>query len=79
MVEFEYICYAVAVDNHIPRCLYDFGDYQQIFTKFWKSISPRSSIHFLHMMGGYIFTKFWFHWLMNMFLPHQHSLENILN
>ena len=30
MVEFEYICYAVAVDNHIPRYLYDFGDYQQI-------------------------------------------------
>ena len=34
MVEFEYICFAVAVDNHIPRCLYDFGDYQQIVTKF---------------------------------------------
>ena len=30
MVEFEYICYAVAVDNHIPRYLYDLGDYQQI-------------------------------------------------
>ena len=34
MVEFEYICFAVAVDNHIPRCLYDFDDYQQIVTKF---------------------------------------------
>ena len=33
MVEFEYICYAVTMDNHIPRYLYDFGDYQQIVTK----------------------------------------------
>ena len=32
MVEFEYICYAVAMDNHIPRYLYDFGDYQQIYS-----------------------------------------------
>ena len=33
MVEFEYICYAVAVDIHIPRYLYDFGNCQQIVAK----------------------------------------------
>ena len=32
-----------------------------------------------YLMGGRIFTKFWFHWLTNMFLPRQHALENILN
>ena len=37
MVEFEYKYYVVAVDNpymYIPRYLYDFGDYQQMVTKF---------------------------------------------
>ena len=33
MVEFEYICYVVTVENHILRYLYDFGDYKQIVTK----------------------------------------------
>ena len=37
MVEFEYICYAVAVGAHIPGYLYDFGDYQEIVAKLLES------------------------------------------
>ena len=33
MVEFEYICYAVDVQDHIPGYLYDFGHYQEIVAK----------------------------------------------
>ena len=48
MVEFEYICYAVTVENHIPRYLYDFGDYHQIVTKLleidWSQIFDTISV-----------------------------------
>ena len=36
MVEFKYICYAVAVDGHIPGYLYDFGDYQEVVAKLFE-------------------------------------------
>ena len=79
MVEFEYICYAVAVDNHIPRYLYDLGDYQQIVAKLleidWSQIFETLSVD----DGWIYFIKFWFHWLISMFLSHQHPLENMLN
>ena len=48
MVEFEYVCYAVTVENHIPRYLYDFGDYQRIVTKLleidWSQIFDTLSV-----------------------------------
>ena len=33
VVEFEYMCYAVAVKDHSPRYLYDFGNYQEMVVK----------------------------------------------
>ena len=44
----SHIRYAVTVDNHIPRYLYDFGDYQQIVTKLletdWSQIFDTLSV-----------------------------------